>query len=244
MEWILWAACAVLFIAVLVLAVRVYLLRRSAREIAAGLSARISTNTNTLIGISSRDRAMRALAESVNTELRALRRERRRLQQGDRELREAVTNISHDLRTPLTAICGYLELLEREEKSAAAARYLGQIENRTAALTRLTEELFRYSLVLADEAVELQPVVLNRVLEESLLAQYGAFRARGLAPAVQMPLSIASQPRNTNVPYRSISVYPAMMKPSTATNMEAFFWKTPVSTACFAAFSEPITLAL
>ena len=130
---------------------------------------------------------MRALAESVNTELRALRRERRRLQQGDRELREAVTNISHDLRTPLTAICGYLELLEREEKSAAAARYLGQIENRTAALTRLTEELFRYSLVLADEAVELQPVVLNRVLEESLLAQYGAFQARGLAPAVQMP---------------------------------------------------------
>ena len=170
MEWILWAACAVLLIAVLVLAVRVYLLRRSAREIAAGLSARISTDTNTLIGISSRDRAMRALAESVNTELRALRRERRRLQQGDRELREAVTNISHDLRTPLTAICGYLELLEREEKSAAAARYLGQIENRTAALTRLTEELFRYSLVLADEAVELQPVVLNRVLEESLLA--------------------------------------------------------------------------
>ena len=147
MEWILWAACAVLFIAVLVLAVRVYLLRRSAREIAAGLSARISTDTNTLIGISSRDRAMRALAESVNTELRALRRERRRLQQGDRELREAVTNISHDLRTPLTAICGYLELLEREEKSAAVARYLGQIENRTAALTRLTEELFRYSLV-------------------------------------------------------------------------------------------------
>lgn len=187
MEWILWAACVVLLIAVLVLAVRVYLLRRSAREIAAGLSARISTDTNTLIGISSRDRAMRALAESVNTELRALRRERRRLQQGDRELREAVTNISHDLRTPLTAICGYLELLEREEKSAAVARYLGQIENRTAALTRLTEELFRYSLVLADEAVELQPVVLNRVLEESLLAQYGAFRARGLAPAVQMP---------------------------------------------------------
>ena len=67
MEWILWAACAVLFTTVLVLAVRVSLLRRSAREIAAGLSERISTDTNTLIGISSRDRAMRALAESVNT---------------------------------------------------------------------------------------------------------------------------------------------------------------------------------
>lgn len=38
---------------------------------------------------------------------------------GDRELKEAVTNISHDLRTPLTAIIGYLELLEEEEKSEA-----------------------------------------------------------------------------------------------------------------------------
>ena len=143
MEWILWAAAVLLTAVVLALAVKIHLLRRSAREIAAGLSARISTDTNTLIGISSRDRAMRALAESINTDLRALRRERRRLQQGDRELREAVTNISHDLRTPLTAVCGYLELLEREEKSAAAARYVGLIQNRAAALTGMTEELFR-----------------------------------------------------------------------------------------------------
>lgn len=44
-------------------------------------------------------------------------RQRQQYLNGDRELKEAVTNISHDLRTPLTAICGYLELLEREEKS-------------------------------------------------------------------------------------------------------------------------------
>ena len=187
MEWILWAAAVLLTAVVLALAVKIHLLRRSAREIAAGLSMRLSTDTNTVIGISSRDRAMRALAESINTDLRALRRERRRLQQGDRELREAVTNISHDLRTPLTAVCGYLELLEREEKSAAAARYVGLIQNRAAALTGMTEELFRYSLLLADDVLEPQPVVLNRVLEESLLAQYGAFRARGLEPAVRLP---------------------------------------------------------
>lgn len=187
MEWILGAVCAGLAAVVLVLTVKVCLLRRSAREIAAGLSMRIETDTNTLIGISARDRAMRALAESVNRELRALRRERRQLQLGDRELREAVTNISHDLRTPLTAICGYLELLEREEKSEAAARYVGQIENRAAALTGLTEELFRYSLLLADAALRPEPVVLNRALEESLLAQYGAFESRGLTPSIEMP---------------------------------------------------------
>ena len=68
MEWILWAAAVLLTAVVLALAVKIHLLRRSAREIAAGLSMRLSTDTNTLIGISSRDRAMRALAESINTD--------------------------------------------------------------------------------------------------------------------------------------------------------------------------------
>ena len=72
-----------------------------------------------------------------------MRRERLRYQQGDRELKEGVANISHDLRTPLTAICGYLELLENQPLPPDASRYLGQIEDRTKAMKRLTEELFR-----------------------------------------------------------------------------------------------------
>ena len=38
-------------------------------------------------------------------------------QQGDQELKDSVTSISHDLRTLLTAICGYLNLLKHEEKT-------------------------------------------------------------------------------------------------------------------------------
>ena len=67
-----------------------------------------------LISISSGDREMRALAVRINRQLQALREERLKLRHGDMELKAAVTNISHDLRTPLTAICGYLDLLERE----------------------------------------------------------------------------------------------------------------------------------
>ena len=89
------------------------------------------TDTNTLVSIPSRDRAMLRLAEQINVELRQLRRERHCYVQGDVELKNAVTNISHDLRTPLTAICGYLDLLEKEQMSEAAARYVGVIRNRT-----------------------------------------------------------------------------------------------------------------
>ena len=97
-------------------------------------------------------------------------------------------NISHDLRTPLTAIRGYLDLLEREEKSAAVTRYLAFIENRTQALTQLTEELFRYSVIMsADHTLCLEATSLNRALEESVAAFYAALTARGVVPVIRMP---------------------------------------------------------
>ena len=106
----------------------------------------------------------------------------------DEELKEAVTNISHDLRTPLTAICGYLELLEREDKSEAAARYLEYIGERAEAMRRLTEELFCYSVILAPEsAPELERGDLRAVLEKSLAGAYPKLMERGITPEVDMP---------------------------------------------------------
>ena len=131
---------------------------------------------------------MKDLANTINGQLRQLREERHRFCQGDRELKDAVTNISHDLRTPLTAICGYLDLLEQEEKSEAAERYTEIIRNRTELLKQLTEELFRYSIVLADENDRArEPVVLNHVLEESIAAFYTSFRERGIQPDIRLP---------------------------------------------------------
>ena len=89
------------------------MLRHSIREVAEELDEKLKTDTNTLISISTGDQAVQTLAAQINEQLAALRRERLRLQNGDAELKAAVTNMSHDLRTPLTAICGYLDLLEQ-----------------------------------------------------------------------------------------------------------------------------------
>lgn len=187
MEDLLLLIIGILILIVFVLCAKIYFLCRSAREITESFRDRIAANTNTLIDISSRDPYMLKLASEINTQLRLLRKERHRYQQGDQELKEAVTNISHDLRTPLTAICGYLDLLEREEKSEAVCRYLSQIENRTEALKKLTEELFRYSMMLSSQ--ELKPEKLDMVaaLEESLLSFYGVMKEKGIKPQISMP---------------------------------------------------------
>ena len=117
-----------------------------------------------------------------------------------------MTNVSHDLRTPLTAICGYLDLLEGEEKSEAAERYLALIRGRTDHLRSLTEEFFRTSAVLAAEEPEpAEPVSLNRAVEESLAAWYGVLSARGIAPEVELPETPVVRPLNREAVSRILS---------------------------------------
>jgi signal transduction histidine kinase len=187
MLW-LGTVCIVLAVIIVILLIKIAILHRAADEIRQGMAERLEQDTNTLISISTNDRTMCKLADNINKELRLLRKERRRFQSGDRELKEAITNISHDLRTPLTAVCGYLDLLEKEEKSEAAARYLSLIENRTQALKQLTEELFRYSVITsAPGNIRLEAVSLNGVLEESVAAYYAALKGRGITPTIKMP---------------------------------------------------------
>ncbi len=180
--------CVLLILAVAALAGKVYLLRRAMDQIGEEMGEILSTDTNVLLSLSTRDRHARRLAADLNRELRALRTLRRRYESGDRELKNAVTNISHDLRTPLTAICGYLDLLEQEKLPEEAAQYVEVIRNRAGMLTQLTEELFRYSVLLSGDAGGgREPVDLNRVLEESVAAFYTALRDRGITPAIEMP---------------------------------------------------------
>ncbi len=184
----LYFLCGILLTALIFVSVKLYLIRKSMEEICEELKEHLSMDTNTLLTISSRDKWVCAIAEKLNQQIRVLREERLRYQQGDRELKEAVTNISHDLRTPLTAICGYLHLLSFEERIEMIKHYFKLIENRVGAMMGLTEELFQYSVILTKpEELSIVPVDMGNVLEESLAAFYAAFTTRGIVPEIEMP---------------------------------------------------------
>ena len=187
MEIWLWVSIGILIAIIIALLVKVHILQKSVKEIEIAFADRLITDTNILIDISSGDKNVRRLANTINGQLRKLRTERRRFQQGDLELKNAVTNISHDLRTPLTAICGYLELLEQEEKSEVVNRYIGVIKDRVDILTQLSEELFRYSVIIStkDNTIREQ-VIINTVLEESIAAFYTVLTERNIVPEIQI----------------------------------------------------------
>lgn len=180
--------CCVFMVITLILAIKIFLMRTSMEEIRREFSEKQKSDTNTLISVSSRDGAICRLANDINIQLRKLRRQQHRFRQGDTEVKNAIANISHDLRTPLTSICGYLDLLEQETLSEDARRHVSVIRNRTEVLTQLTEELFGYSLILnVERNASRQPVVINGVLEESIASFYTSLHERGIIPVIDMP---------------------------------------------------------
>ena len=185
-----WIICGVFAVVIVILAIKIRMMQKSMGEICACVSEHLSSDTNQLITVSSSDKHVRHLASEIARQLTELRRQRRQYISGDRELKEAVTNISHDLRTPLTAICGYLELLETEEMTDNTRRYLEQISNRTEALKALTEELFRYSVISSVSDLSYEKVNVGRVLEDTLISFYGAFEQKKIAPNISLPDSV------------------------------------------------------
>lgn len=169
------------------LCLKILYMRKASREIRKQLAEILSTDTNLLITISSSDRELKALAQNLNKELKILRAEQIRYQQGDIELKNAITNISHDLRTPLTAIFGYLKLLEEETLSPQAEKYLEIISERSTSIQELTEELLRYTASVSEKPdLILEPVILNHVLEESISSFYAAFKEKNISPVIEL----------------------------------------------------------
>ncbi len=183
-----WLICGGLAALALVLRIQLRLLQKSLDDITDQLGDRLSSDTNNPIFLPTRDPCARRLAARLNVQLKELRRQRQRYENGDRELKEAVTNVSHDLRTPLTAICGYLELLEKGDNTPRQARYLSLIAGRAQAMRRLIEELLRCTVAASlEDGLSPEAVDLNGAVEEAVAALYGAFIEAGIVPRVSLP---------------------------------------------------------
>lgn len=183
----LYAVIACLLIIIIFLAVKLYLLKKTAREITASFEEVLNEDTNTGIRISGRDKDMRELTDSINKQLIELRKQYLQYNLGNSELKNAITNMSHDIRTPLTAIYGYLDMIENTDDPEKKSKYISIIRERTEIMKQLTEELFQYSMVVSDDKeLELEDVFVNQVLEESISSFYPALTEKNIVPEINI----------------------------------------------------------
>ena len=169
----------ILFISIclnLALFIKIAAMRISLKELTRDYRERAELDSDTLIGVSCRDRRIRELATAMNETISSLRTSYHSYKQGDEKLKAAITNVAHDIRTPLTAICGYLELAERMEKTPELRKYLDIINERALYMKKLVEELFEYSVINSkNNKEEMQDVNINQVLEDSIMNLYPSF---------------------------------------------------------------------
>lgn len=173
--------------AVLIAMIQNWLLKRDLRDLTEQIKEKLSADTNISLYVSGRNQKLRTIASELNVQLDLLRKQQLQYEHGNTELKNAVTNISHDLRTPLTAICGYLDLMEKQDLPEDTERYVAQIRNRSEAMKELTEELFRYSIISSMPALSYESLSLNRLLEETLLSFEGELKLKGITPDITIP---------------------------------------------------------
>lgn len=174
---VLSAAC-IFVIAALVLKIRS--MQASLDEISARIEKISGESTNILVDVSSQDKHLKRLARILNTELKKMRHAYIKYTDGDRELKASITNISHDIRTPLTAICGYLDMLKDEEMSDNARRYTDIICNRANEMITLTNDFFKYTLALNSEVTNIECIDIKSVLEDTVISFYGMLTKNGI----------------------------------------------------------------
>ena len=162
-------------------------IKKSIKEIEESISFIISSDTNALITISSNDKDLKKLSTVLNKDLKKLRELEIKYNQGNQELNRSITNISHDLRTPLTAIRGYLDLFDLKGLNKKQQEYLIYIDSKVKDLIFLTEQLFDFSSGIDNENnFEKENIYVNQVLEDVICSYYELFKQNNITPVVNI----------------------------------------------------------
>lgn len=175
----------VLFSIAILLITKIYYMRKSIKEIETSLDNILKENTNNLITISSSDKEIKKLASLLNIELKKLRDEQLQYENGNQSLKSIITNLSHDIRTPLTVINGYIELINKNKENTP--KYIDIIKRKTKELTILTEELFDYSKTM-DIGLKMpkENCCINEILENTLINYYSIFKSKNINPQIKI----------------------------------------------------------
>lgn len=183
MEWIIGILAAL--VAVLLIILAVY--KRQIRDICRQLAFLKEYESNLLITRQMDAFGIRELTDELNEMLELQREQRRRYLKKEQDISDAYTNLSHDIRTPLTSLDGYFQLLRDSKEQKERERYLKVIQERIVSLKEMLEELFTYTK-LKNETYELklEPLYLNRILTETAFSYYDVWVERGMEPEIDL----------------------------------------------------------
>lgn len=178
---------------------RYYCLKKEIKSTTKQLSELNNNKTKKKIDIVYYDKDFEKLTSQINDQIDLMLQANAEKLRKENELKQAIANISHDIRTPMTSILGYIQFLELDElPPEKKAEYVTIIKNGALRLKVLLEDFFELSLIESSGyTLKIEKIKLNQLLLEVLVGFYEQFYQQNREPAIHIPrgeISIIADP--------------------------------------------------
>lgn len=183
----------VVILAVLLLVTSAYLVvvLRQISHVRRQLEDRLDGGAHSAVTLSLVVPQLEALAARVNDTVRQAQATSTRTREEERRIRFFIADISHDLRTPLTPVRGYLQLLERTDLDELQRSRLDVAQRQAAELAALVDRLYEYAYLLEVEpTLELETIDVGVLMGECLLGMSADIEAAGLDVDYEPPAGL------------------------------------------------------
>lgn len=181
------AVIIVLSIALIIVTIKYILYRRQIVSICRQLQFLENDMTNHKVRTDLKSKEILQLAELINDMCENHNKKEVILLNKDKRLKETLTSVSHDIRTPLTSLKGYFELLMSEEDMDKKLQYAGVMSERMDNLSDLLDELFTYTkLQNQDYQMEMSEQDMTKLTLETIFSFYEIFKEKGYEPSLDI----------------------------------------------------------
>lgn len=170
-------------------AVRLLILKKSLKEAEQQLKEiRGQVGENREVKLSAPDRELENLLVEINCSLKGIRQERILYARREKEFKQQIENISHDLRTPLTSMLGYLKLLDSSMLAEEEQKDFQTVLRKAEQLQELIGQFYEYSRVTAEDCpLKMENIEITRVLREAMADSYGELSEKQLEVTAELP---------------------------------------------------------
>jgi len=147
-----------------------------------------SLDENRIIKLTVPNKELEALLLSINNALYAIRKIINNCEKKESNLKKQIENVSHDFRTPLTSLIGYLHFIDQDSLSSDDVENLKIIKRKAQSLQKLTSNFYELSRLTAGEyTFDIELLDIGRILKETVMEYYKKFSDRNLIISIQIP---------------------------------------------------------
>lgn len=164
-------------------------MKKQLRSIKEELEATRDKSYNRQLQVDLFDRDLTDMTAELNRNLDYQKRLKVETEKAEKAIRQSVSDIAHDLRTPLTVVKGNLQMLRMEESlSEKGKQYVEVCAQKADEIREMADDFFQLSLLESDlEAVELKRMDLTEALLQFLTAREALIRTNRMEPEVIFP---------------------------------------------------------